>query len=151
MRQPTVEGGEPAPVGKVTVPITVSNYTDRVLHESGIKAAHEVRSVSFEDALVDTGAFRLCLPADAIRALGLKQRGVVAVDTAAGRRKARVFADVELTVCGRTGTYSCLELPGGEHALLGVIPLEDLGLEPDLKNQKLKVLPDQGDETYLTM
>ena len=42
-----------------------------------------------------------------------------------------------------------MELPAGENPLLGVIPLEDLGLEPDLKNQQLKVLPNQGKDTYL--
>jgi hypothetical protein len=29
------------------------------------------------------------------------------------------------------------------------IPLEDLGLEPDLQNQKLRVLPVEGKDTYL--
>ncbi len=28
---------------------------------------------------------------------------------------------------------------------------EDLGLEPDLNNQKLRVLPEQGKDTYLTV
>jgi hypothetical protein len=31
----------------------------------------------------------------------------------------------------------------------GLIPLEYLGLEPDLKNQKLRVLPVEGKDTYL--
>ena len=29
--------------------------------------------------------------------------------------------------------------------------LEDLGLEPDLNNQKLRVLPVEGKDTYLTV
>jgi hypothetical protein len=33
--------------------------------------------------------------------------------------------------------------------LLGLIPLEDLGLEPDLQNQQLRALPIEGKETYL--
>ena len=45
----------------------------------------------------------------------------------------------------------CLELPGGQNNLLGVIPLEALGLEPDLRSQKLRVLPTESNETYLTI
>lgn len=47
--------------------------------------------------------------------------------------------------------YDCVELPGGADPLLGLIPLEDLGLEPDLKNQRLRVLPAEGKDTYLTV
>jgi hypothetical protein len=56
---------------------------------------------------------------------------------------------VELTVEGRSGTFDCLELPGGETVLLGVLPLEELGLELDLQNHRIIVLPDTGQDTYL--
>jgi hypothetical protein len=35
--------------------------------------------------------------------------------------------------------------------LLGVIPLEMLGLEPDLQSQTLRVLPSETVNTYLTI
>lgn len=63
----------------------------------------------------------------------------------------RIFKDATISLYGREGTFECLELPGGRDALLGVIPLEALGLEPDLKNQKLRVLPISPTETYLTI
>jgi hypothetical protein len=50
---------------------------------------------------------------------------------------------------GREGTFNCVELPEGSDPLLGLIPLEDLGLEPDLINQKLRILPMEGKDTYL--
>jgi hypothetical protein len=34
---------------------------------------------------------------------------------------------------------------------LGVFPLESLGIELDLKNQTLKVLPETSMDTYLTI
>jgi hypothetical protein len=40
---------------------------------------------------------------------------------------------------------------GGRDALLGVIPMEALGLEPDLRNQRIKVLPTESVDTYLTI
>ena len=62
-----------------------------------------------------------------------------------------MFRDVVLEVEGREGVYNCLELPGSEEPLLGDIPLEDLGLELDLQVPKLKVLPMEGKDTYLTI
>lgn len=52
---------------------------------------------------------------------------------------------------GREGTFECLELPGGRNALIGVIPLEALGIELDLRNQQLKLLPEESMDTYLTI
>lgn len=40
-------------------------------------------------------------------------------------------------------------LAEGTRPLLGVVPLGMLGLEPDLKNQRLRVLPDTGPDTYI--
>jgi hypothetical protein len=37
------------------------------------------------------------------------------------------------------------------YALIGVIPLEALGLEPDLAHQTLRVLPSESVDTYLTI
>ena len=41
-----------------------------------------------------------------------------------------------------------MELPGGEDPLLGLIPLESLGLQPALVKQELIFLPDRGQNTY---
>ena len=58
---------------------------------------------------------------------------------------------LNLSVEGREGIFNCIELPEDSDPLLGLIPLEDLGLEPDLKNQRLRLLPTEGKETYLTV
>ena len=73
--------------------------------------------------------------------MGLKLLKEVDVATAMGIGKARIFQDSTLSIFDREGTFECLELPGGNDALLGVIPLEALGLEIDLQNQILKPLP----------
>lgn len=39
---------------------------------------------------------------------------------------------------------------GRDAILLGVIPLETLGLELDLRNQRFILLPDYGPETYIS-
>jgi len=91
------------------------------------------------------------LPQDAIAQLGLKLLKEVDVATAMGIGKARVFRDATISMFGQEGTFECLELPESGDALLGVIPLESLGLEIDLQNQTLKPLPISPTETYLTI
>jgi predicted aspartyl protease len=136
-------------MGKVTTTITVTNLVDRIMAERGFISADEIRSLTLANVLVDTGASRLCLPAEIVSQLGLTLAGEVQVKTAIGARKVRVFRGVSLSVEGREGTYDCVELPEGEDPLLGLIPLEDLGLEPDLQNQRLRLLPNEGKDTYL--
>lgn len=104
-----------------------------------------------QNVLVDTGATTLCLSADAIAQLGLELLKEVDVATATGIGKARIFQDAKISLLEREGTFECLELPGGRDALLGVIPLKALGIELDLQNQKLKLLPISPTDTYLTI
>lgn len=138
-------------MGKVYTTITVTNRADQIRAKDGTIAPEQVRSITLENVLVDTGATRLCLPADAIEKLGLDLLRKVDVMTAMGVGKARIYDDARLSIAQRQGTFECLELPGGRDPLLGVIPLEALGLEPDLRNQTLKILPDHSTETYLTI
>ncbi len=138
-------------MGKVLTSLTIVNRADQIRFEDGTILEAEVRSVTLEDVLVDTGATTLCLPAETIAQLGLKVLKEVDVATATGIRTARIFRDATLKICGREGTFECLELPGGRDALLGVIPLEMLGLELDLQAQKLRVLPSESLQTYLTI
>jgi clan AA aspartic protease len=136
-------------MGKVLTELTVTNRADEVRLADGTIASDQVRSLTLQDVLVDTGATTLCLPAEMIEALGLELLKEVPVSTAAGITTARIFRDATISLCGREGTFECLELPGGREPLLGVIPLEMLGLEPDLQNQKLRVLPTGMTDTYL--
>ena len=136
-------------MGKVTTTITLVNRVDQILADRGFIPPNEIRSVTLEDVSVNTGATRLCLPADVISQLGLPLQGEVDVKIAIGIQKVRTFRELSLTVEGREGTFNCIELPAGQDPLLGLIPLEDLGLEPGLQNQRLKVLPLDGKEIYL--
>lgn len=138
-------------MGKVFANLTVVNRADQILAEAGFMSADQIRSITLKNVLVDTGATTLCLPQDAIAKLGLKILKQVDVSTAMGIGKARIFRDATISIFDREGTFECVELPGGKDALLGVIPLEALGLEIDLKNQVLKALPISSTETYLTI
>ncbi len=122
-------------MGKVLTTLTVKNRIDEAKAAQGLISPDQVRSITLDNVLVDQGATTLCLPAFAIAQLGLE----------------RIFQDAKISLCGREGTFECLELPGGRDALIGVIPLEALGLEPDLRHQTLRVLPSESVDTYLTI
>ena len=138
-------------MGKVTTTLAIQNLIDQADAERGMIPVEQIRSVILENVLVDTGATTLCLPKDVIARLGLRILKQVVVETATGISEARIFQDAKISLCGREGTFECLELPEGKTPLLGVIPMEMLGIEVDLKHQSLKVLPDGPTETYLTI
>ena len=136
-------------MGKITTTLVVTNRADQVLAERGYIKADEVRSLVVKNVLVDTGATTLCLPQNIIAQLGLKLLKEVPVATATGIGQARIFEDAKISLMGREGTFECLELPGGSDPLLGVIPLEALGIELDLQNQQLILLPMSPTAGYL--
>jgi len=138
-------------MGKIFTTLTVTNRIDQANAKNGLIPEEKVRSIRLENVLVDTGATTLCLPGEAIAKLGLELLEEVQVATAGGFQKARIFRDASIALLGREGSFECLELPGGKDALLGVIPMEALGIEPDLSNQTLKRLPSKSTDTYLTI
>ncbi|NEP55778.1 MAG: aspartyl protease [Symploca sp. SIO2G7] len=140
-----------APMGKVLATLTITNRADQSAATRGYIPSEQVRSLTLNNVLVDTGATTLCLPAKVIDQLGLELLKEVDVATASGFNKARIFRDASISLLGREGTFECLELPGGRDALIGVIPLEALGVEVDLRHQQLKLLPEESMDTYLTI
>lgn len=138
-------------MGKVTTTLTVINRIDQALAEQEIISPEQVRSVILDNVLVDTGATTLCLPVEIIQQLGLKLLKEVPVEMASGIGTARIFRDATIILAEREGTFECLELPSGSTPLLGIIHLEALGLELDLKNQRLNILPASPTQTYLTI
>lgn len=140
------------PAGKkISTTLTVTNRAAPSAANRGSLSPDQVRSVMRDNVLVDTGATTLCLPAEAIAQLGLELWKEVEVATATGASTARIFQAARISLLGREGTFACLKLPRGRDSLLGVVPLEMLGLELDLKNQRLQVLPDDTRDPYLTI
>lgn len=137
------------PMGKITTTLTITNRLDQGKAEDNLIPADRVRSITIKDVLVDTGATTLCLPQDAIAQLGLKLLKTVPVATATGIGTARIFEDAKISLMGRDATFECIELPVGADPLLGVIPLESLGIELDLQKQTLVLLPLSPTASYL--
>jgi predicted aspartyl protease len=141
----------PTPMGKIVTTLTVTNRLDQARLAAGEITPDQVRSVSLDNVLVGSGATTLCLPADVIARLGLAMRREVPIATAMGPGIARLFQDAAITLMGREGTFDCLELPVGTTPLLGVVPLEALGIEADFRNGRLRLLPEEPGNTYFTI
>jgi len=137
-------------MGRITTQLIITNRLDQVLAARGFISPDAVRSVILEDVLVDTGATTLCLPADVIAQLGLTMKEEVTVATATTIETARLFEDARIALLDREITVECLEVPEGRPPLLGVIPLEALGVELDLQDQEIRFLPKRGAKTYYT-
>ncbi|MCY3553608.1 MAG: aspartyl protease [Candidatus Poribacteria bacterium] len=116
-----------------TTTIELVNLSDLNLADNGVITPEEVRRVTVEDALVDTGATRLCLPKPIIEQLGLTPFGNAKARTAAGIVDRIIYSTVEFTVLERKGTLPVTDLPEGAPVLVGHMVLEQLDLCLDIR------------------
>ncbi len=137
---------ETAVMGRVLVEARVENLEDLFDVRNGRKTPDQVRSVTIPDALVDTGASTLALPASLIRQLGLRKAYEKQARTATGTATVSVYDVARLTIQGRECNVDVLEVPDGNPVLIGQIPLEFMDFVVDLSGQKLIGNPRHGGE-----
>ena len=128
-----------------TIRIEIENRTDLILAEAGIINPETVRRVTIEDALVDTGATRLSLPAPLIEQLGLTPVGNTRARTTNGIVDRLIYSEVRFTVLERRGTMEVTDLPENVPVLVGHMVLELLDLCLDIK-KGLVYNPDHDNE-----
>ena len=128
-----------------TTRIELTNIEDVALANRGIITPEEVRRVTVEDALVDTGATRLCLPKPLIEHLGLRPYGNAKARTGAGIVDRIIYSTVEFTILERKGTLPVTDLPADAPVLVGHMVLEQLDLCLDIR-KGLTYNPDHGDD-----
>lgn len=138
-------------MGRVLVEMKVENLQDLWDVQRGMLAPDQVRSVVIPDALVDTGASTVALPAGVIRQLGLRKVRDRPVRVATGTGTVSVYDVVRFTIMGREGKLEVIEVPDGNPALVGQLPLEMLCLVVDPKNQRLVGDPFTGGEQVLDL
>jgi clan AA aspartic protease len=138
-------------MGKVMEKIKLTNSYDEDKVQSGYWQPEQVRSLEI-DALVDTGATMLMLPADVVDRLGLKERGHRKVRYANGEEDTIPWVGgVRVTILGRDMIADALVEPAGTTALIGQIPLEELDLIVDPKSRALRVNPASPDAPLLDL
>ena len=113
--------------------IELVNRDDLVAVRLGVMNPEEVRRLTVEDALVDTGATGLCLPAPLIEQLGLMPIRKTYAETANGIVERVIYSEVEYTVLERSDSIRVTDLPEGMPVLVGHMILEALDLCVDMK------------------
>ena len=138
-------------MGRVTTVAKFENSGDLWAVRNGLKAPEQVRELTVDDALVDTGATLLSMPIGMIRRLGLGQIRTRSVRSSTGISEVGMFEAVRLTIMGRDCTMDVLEVPDGTPVLIGQLPLEHLDFVVDLRERKLIGNPAHGGEHIYEM
>ncbi len=138
-------------MGKALVTVRVENLEDLYKVDQGAIRPEEVRHVEVDDALVDTGATMLSMPARLIRQLGLKPLRVRQARTSAGIVSVRVHGTVRLTIQGRECPSDVTEVPDDCPVLVGQVPLELLDFVVDPSGQRLIGNPAHGGEHIIEL
>lgn len=130
---------------KHTTNIELANQRELILADAGVIKPEEVRRVTVDDAVVDTGATRLSLPKPLIEQLGLIPVGSRKARTTNGIVDRYIYSEVRFTVLERSGTIEITDIPENVPVLVGHMILEMLDLCLDIK-KGLIYNPDHDDE-----
>jgi clan AA aspartic protease len=126
-------------MGEVRVKVRLTNASDESLARRGQLPGDRVRSYE-ADALVDTGAVSLVIPARVMQQLGLMANYQRTVRYADGRReRVGVAEPVIVQIDGGTTSEDALVL--GDEVLVGQTVLEKLDLVVDTLNRRVMPNP----------
>lgn len=115
-------------MGATQVTVTVRNPAERDRTWDGL-------------FLVDTGAVDCLVPANRLREIGLEPRGTRTFELADGSEVKLDIAAAEIEFMGELVGATVIFGPDDVEPILGVAPLESVGIEVDPRSQRLKRLP----------
>jgi clan AA aspartic protease len=138
-------------MGKVMTKIKLTNLNDVQDVQTRALRPEQVRVLEIE-ALVDTGATSLVLPADLVAALGMREIGRRKVRYADGRvEEIPWVGPLQIEILGRVMIGEALVVAAGAMPLIGQIPLENLDLIVDPKSREVSVNPASPDAPLLDL
>ena len=118
---------------KHTTRIELANQDELIAVKLGVMNPEDVKRVTVEDALVDTGATRLGLPPSIVEQLGLTPLRSERVRTVNGITELWIYSQVQFKILERESITTVMGIPEGAPVLIGHILLEDLDLCLDIK------------------
>jgi clan AA aspartic protease len=128
-------------MGLIYAEIELINTSDLIMHEHGYLPSDQIKRLQ-ASALVDSGAYMLTLPPDLARLLGLPKMHNQMTELADGSLvDLEVMGPVDVRFENRSTVCRALVLPGCTEILLGSIPMEDMDVVIDYKQQKMTVNP----------
>ena len=133
-----------ATMGEVRTKVTLTNAVDEELARQGMLRRKKPRSCVV-DAMVDSGAVRLVLPANVVQRLGLSIARREVAEYADGRKDVvGVTSPITVDWEGRFASEDALVL--GDEVLIGQTILEKLDLQVDCRNHRLVPNPAHPDQ-----
>ena len=138
-------------MGRVLTEVMIENLGDLSEAVRGSRLPGEVRRITVQDALVDTGATTLALPARIIDQLGLKKVYERQAKSTRGVGPVSVFEAVRVTIQDRFCSVDVMEVPDEVPVLVGQIPLEMLDLVVDPQGRRLIGNPEHNGEHILEL
>jgi clan AA aspartic protease len=135
-------------MGLVYADIELVNCDDISVARQGYIKESEIRSKKVR-ALVDSGAYMMCLNEHLRAQLGVATVRTTEIELADGQIKTLdVVGPIRVNFENRSAICSAVVLPGNSEVLLGAIPMEEMDVVIDPKEQKL-TLPQ--DRPYLAL
>jgi len=130
-------------MGEVYADITLYNGADWVAVKMGIRSQEDVRKMSVR-ALVDSGATTLAINEEIKNQLGLFVWDTQEVELANGSLEKYDFVGpVEVRFKNRKSLCRAIVMPNVTEVLLGAIPMEEMDVVIDMKNQELILPPER--------
>jgi clan AA aspartic protease len=128
-------------MGLVYAEIELISGDDLALHRRGFIAEDQIKRLKVS-ALVDSGAYMLAINEHIKAQLDLPVLDIQTAQLADEREvKLEIVGPVEVRFENRSTTVRAMVLPGDAEVLLGSIPMEDMDVLVDPKQQRLVVNP----------
>ncbi|MBM2814917.1 MAG: hypothetical protein HW421_1679 [Ignavibacteria bacterium] len=129
-------------MGSVYADIDIYSWGDIFLQQSGYLKEEQIRKVKV-NALVDSGSYMLAINEDIKKKLGLQTIHRQTMELANGSKEdVDIVGPVDVRFENRRCSCDAVVLSGNNEVLLGAIPMEDLDVVIDPKQQKLVVNPE---------
>ncbi len=129
-------------MGLVYADIELISSEDIAVFNRGYIKKEDIRKEKVS-ALVDSGAYMLCVNEHIKNQLGLRKLSEMEAELANGRiEKVDVVGPVDIIFKNRSTTCRAAVLPGNTEVLLGAIPMEDMDVIIIPKKQTLVINPE---------
>ncbi len=129
-------------MGLVYADIELIRGADLVLFREGYLEEDKIRRMKVT-ALVDSGAYMLAINQQIKTQLNLKKVGEQAAELADGTQtRLEIVGPVDVKFENRRANVDAMVLPGDAEVLLGSIPMEEMDVLIDPKQQRLIVNPE---------
>ena len=128
-------------MGLIYAELEILNADDLALMRKGYIKEDKIKKTKVK-ALVDSGAYQMCINEDIKNQLDLPIFDTLSAELANGRiEKFDIVGPIEIRFKNRKTICNAVVLPGDSEVLLGSIPMEDMDVVLNPKEETMEVNP----------